>query len=195
MKLHLLIHPFLILTITFMIYTGCNHKPIKYIYMPPDATLFTNNVPLPESSVVSIDRVNIELRLNTQAIDLAATNILPTNSAYALSIKEPALIPLEEIQDLHIRPVYDYNSTYAAMDDISETCTYSYSQSGSDSVSKQEMINNFNAGGMYGTGTLVFYIHFSEPPRNYHAQQFIVEIITDKNSRLADTTLEFILTP
>jgi len=195
MILKLLTRPFFVLTIILMIYTGCNRKPVKYIYMPPNATLYTNNVPLPESSVVPVDRVNIELRLNTQVIQVATTNILPANSAYALSIREPALIPLEEIQDLRIRPVYDYNSTYVSMDDISETCTYSYSQSGTDSVSKQEMIDNFNAGGIYSTGRLVFYINFSEPPRNYHAQQFIVEIITDKNSRLADTTVEFILTP
>lgn len=195
MNLKLLIRPFFLLTATFMIYTGCNRKPIKYIYMPPGATLFTNNVPLPESSVVPLDRINIELRLNTQEIQLATTNILPANSAYALSVREPVLVPLEEIHDLHIRPVYDYNSIYTSMDDISETCTYSYSQSGGDSVSKQEMLRNFNAGGLYGTRSPVFYIHFNEPPRNYHVQQFIVELITDKNSRLADTTVEFILTP
>lgn len=195
MNLKLLTRPFILLTLTFMLYTGCSRKPAKYIYMPPSAILFTNMVAVPEESVVPVERVNIELRLNTQVIQVAATSFLPRNSAYALSLKEPSLIPLEKIQDLHIRPLYDYNSSYAAMDDISNTCTYSYSQSGGDSVSKQEMLQNFNAGGLYGTRSPVFYIHFSEPPRNYHVQQFIVEVITDKNSRLADTTVEFILTP
>lgn len=195
MNLKLLIRPFFLLTLTFIVYTGCNRKPAKYIYMPPSAILFTNMVAVPEASVVSVDRVNIELRLNTQEIQLAGIGDLPGNQAYALTIKEPQPIALEKIQDIHIRPLHTYNNSYGTSQDLSETCSYSYDQGGTDTTTKQNMLDAINSGGTLGTRSNIFYIHFNEPPSGRQVQQFVVEVITDKNSRLADTTVEFILTP
>lgn len=194
MNLKLLIRPFFLLTLTFIVYTGCNRKPAKYIYMPPSAILFTNTVPVPESSIVPVDRVNIELRLNTQEIQVAIADYLPRNSAYALKITHPGPIPVEKVEDVHIRPLHLYNNDYRAMEDLSESCSYSYDHMRRDTLSKQHMLDAINSGYM-NVGASPFYIHFNEPPSGKHVQQFIVEIITDKNSRLADTTLEFILTP
>lgn len=162
--------------------------------MPPSAILFTDMVPVPESSVVPIDRVNIELRLNTQEIQVAIADYLPHNSAYAWTKYVPSPIPLEKLEDVCIRPLHLYNNNYGAMEDLSETCSFSYDQMRRDTLSKQHILDAINSG-YYNTESHTFYIHFNEPPTGRHVQQFIVEMITDKNTRLADTTTAFILTP
>lgn len=194
MNLKLLTRPFILLTLTFMLYTGCSRKPAKYIYMPPSAILFTNMVPVPEESVVPVERLNIEMRLKTQEIQVAIADYLPHNSAYALKIDHPGPIPLEKVEDVRILPLHLYNNNYGAMADLSETCSYSYDQMRRDTLTKQTLLEAFNSGYM-NVGASPFYIHINEPPTGRYVQQFIVEVITDKNSRLADTTVEFILTP
>lgn len=181
--------------ILFLLYTGCGRKAGRFIYMPPNAILFTNQVAVPASSVVPLDRLNIQLSMNMQEIQTAFNNYIPGSQVYATTIKEPIPIVLEKLRDIRIRPVYDYNSRYRALDDISHTCTFSYSHSGEDSVSKQDILEDFTNAEFAFYGLNHVYIHFNEPPGAYHVQQFVVELITESNTILGDTTVEFILTP
>jgi len=181
-------------TLAFILYTGCI-KGRKYIFTQPSATVFASNgrTVVMHTSTVSVQDMSIVLRVNMQDVKVAGLQ-LPGNYAYATSFKEPAPFPLEKITDIRVRPLHAYNDGYGMLDDISEICTFSYNAEGNDTISEGSVIEGINLAddriGMHDV-----YIYLQDPPAGVHTQQFVVELITDNNSRLADTTVKFILTP
>lgn len=189
--------PLVLLTVICLLYSGCERKGKKFIFVRPAATVFsklaTYPVPVTDTTKVAMQDMSIYVVVNIQEINVAGIQ-LPGNSAYALSIKEPDPIPLERINDIRVRPVYAYNDGYNAMDDISAICTFSRTHTGMYTVSKEEILEGINHAGRYVSGHY-FYIFLKEPPSGMQQQQFVIELITDNNGRLADTTGEFFLTP
>lgn len=183
-----------ILTLVFILYTGCNRRPVKFIFMPPQAILQSKTQAVTEGATVSFEGLKIELLINKQDVTVAATPPLPGNKAYAFQVYMPTPIPLEEIADIRIRPMYGYNDAYMKGDEMSATCKYSLvPEPKGHFISKDQLISDFNISTDMPRDK--YYIHITEPPSGSHKQQFVVEMITDNNGRLADTTVEFILTP
>lgn len=189
--------PFILLTTICVLYTGCGIKDRKVIFKRPTVTAFTGSgtypAPVGSSSAVATQDLSINVYVNVMEIQVAGPQ-LPGNTAYALSIKEPAMIPVEKITDIKIRPLYAYNDKFKANADISEICEFSHGYTSGDSVSKEVIIEAINHIGRY-VDDRDLYIFLKEPPSHEHKQQFIVELITDNKARLADTTVEFVLKP
>lgn len=200
MNLNKLIQPAILLTFVFLLYTGCKRAATRYIYLNPTAMATLTTGPIPEFNTVSFAGLFIEVNTLTQTVEVASNFSLPGNLAYATSIRIPTPIALEKITDLRIRPLYDYNATYPANSDMTNACLFvnSSSQLYVDTFSKEELIasicnvqSEFESSFRQGP----FYIKLNEPPSGTREQQFIIELITDKHSRLADTTQPIILTP
>jgi len=156
--------------------------------------------PVPELNTVSFDGLYIEVNIPVQTVEVANIFSLPGNVVYAYKPSPVTPIALEKITDIRIRPLNDYNTTYPAFNDMTAACTFVTStiKAYADTLSKEELISSldniqseFESSFHQGQ----FYIQLNEPPSGIREQQFIIELITDKNSRLADTTQPIILTP
>lgn len=185
--------PVLLFVLAGLLYTGCNRKDYYYILMPPHAIGSSNSTPVIDGDTLSYKEMYINVTIPGQQVNLAGMFSLPGNSAYALSIKQPENILLEKIKNIRLRPLSGYNSNYAALDDISASCTFaSFSQS-TEMLTKDSMLTYLDGFNLVTT-EMTFVIRLKEPPSDVSKQQFIVEIITEGSSLLADTTQNMILT-
>lgn len=193
MKLRKLIHPVLALTLGAMLYTGCNRKDYYYILMPPHAICISNSAPIVDGDTSSYKEMHIAVTIPGRQVDLASRFSLPSNAAYALSVKESEHRLLEKIKDIRVRPISGYNSKYAALEDISASCIFaSFSQS-TEMLTKDSMLTYLDAFNL-GTTEMTFVIRLNEPPSDVTKQQFIVELVTEGESILTDTTQNMTLT-
>jgi|GEM_PF-4044288 len=195
MKLRKLIHPVLALTVGAMLYTGCNPESDTYIFAQPSAIAYVGLFPVPDGGAVSLESLHFEVSIPTQLVHFASAATLPGNLAYATSIYQPPPVLLEKIKDIRIRPLTAYNSKYAALDDMSDAVGFTIHTRPNDTVSKDVfLMGNNNAISGLSDVSLHFQLWLKEPPSDGGAvKQFIIEIITDTNSKLADTTQSFIL--
>lgn len=201
MNLKKLIQPIVWLTFVFLLYTGCRRAATKYIYMNPQAMAMLTTGPVPEMNTVSYAGLYIEVNIPTQAVQVAGLLSLPGNIAYAFQPGDPPPpIGLEKITDIRIKPLNDYNATYPAFSDMLAGCTFVTTTMAAfaDTLSKEEIISNMDHHDdriRFNSPHGPFYIKLNEPPTGTGEQRFIIELITDKNSLLADTTQPIILTP
>ncbi|MCB0697992.1 MAG: hypothetical protein KDC07_11540 [Chitinophagaceae bacterium] len=194
MILRKLLHPVILLSAVAMLYTGCGRKNISFIYLPPHVAVFTGNEPVPDDGTASASAMYIDVYIPTQDVGYVFNYLLPGNAAYALSLPEQRHIPLEQITDICVRPLSAYNSRYAALDDMSATCSFSVLQDQSSTISKDSLLNYRNSFMDEGLYTR-FRIWLNESPSDISKQQFIVELITTDDARLADTTQTITLKP
>lgn len=189
MKTTKAILPVFLLVLAGMFYTGCDGTSYAYIYLPPDVTILNKKALITGGYTANSQDLIIEVRVPVREVVITGRWSLPGNKAYAK--KSP--IPIDKITDIRIRPLSGYNKVYAALDDISPLCLFANDRDITDTTSKEQMIKTIN--NIYIQGTISFYIKLKQPPTDTKQQQFIVELITDKNARTSDTTEIITLTP
>lgn len=176
--------PVLLFVLAGLLYTGCDGTSNAYIYLPPNVSVLT----LDNDKSVTSENLVIEVKIPVREVDIAAIS-LSGNKAYAKKLP----IPIDKIEDIRIRPISSFNNQYKALDDISPLCQFAYDRDLTDTLSKQELIKVIND--IHIRGTISFYIYLKQAPVDTKQQQFIIELITDKNARTADTTETFTLIP
>lgn len=191
MNLLRLIAPTATLTIALLLYTGCYTKQDRYLYLSPIVGLsrITSDIglekELSEKEYIAYDSLNIKVNILTKSINIAS--ILPSsNAAYALTIQPPTLTPVEKINKINVRPTNYYDSAHLAYSDITAFCTFIIL---GDTTDMQGAINYLNnPPDLHGEHIPAFTIKLKQPPALLVEQHFIIELLTDNNSKLADTS-------
>ncbi len=192
MQFRKLFHPALTLFASFMLYSGCTKNGETYIYGQLTATPYIDENLLVNTDTVSIDSLYIQVKIPLKEIQLTSCLSLKGNMAFALSFPVYTPRSIETISDIRIRPISNYNLSYGELDNMFADCIFSSFHNSKDTLSKDDLIN-------YTSGALDYEIdfifRFATPPSHIQQQQFIVELITDQNRRIADTTHSFTITP
>lgn len=179
------------------IYTGCTQEGLKYVYKAPAVIPYAfydyaNNTPVTINGSVNLKNLSFEIYFQFQQIKTASL-VLPGNQAYALSLAEPIPVPLEKISAINIRPLTNYSSNYPALANITEKCTFHFSHAANDTITLANLINDIN--NVNNRPYSSTYFRLTESPTDVQTpHRFIVEIITDNNVRLADTTHAIFIT-
>lgn len=181
--------PVFILVLAGMLYSGCDGTSYAYIYLPPDVILLNKKALITGGYTAKSQDLVFEVNVPVREVVVAARRSLPGNKAYAK--KSP--IPIDKIVDIRIRPLFAYNNQYEALEDISPLCLFANDRALIDTALKEQMIKTIN--NIYIEGTISFYIKLKQAPIDTKQQQFIIELITDKNARTSDTTEIITLTP
>lgn len=187
--------PFLALTFLAIIYTGCNIEPARLILLNPQIIPYHVNTPLPANTPTTIQDFHLAVTTSTRDLRSAFNFSLSGNQAYATSIHRPSPILTDKVVSIHIRSLDGYSSNIP-IQDITSICEFKNQQ---NTTSIGNIISYLNLeyavdGFSDNTHHQTFTIHLKEPPVNTQ-QRFIIEMITDKNARLSDTTETIIITP
>ena len=171
-----------------LLYSGCYvGNGQKYLLKDPVAIAY-NNVPADRNArQVTAGNLVIEVAVPMEEQAYACNFSLPGNMAYAYTSR----LLIDTVVDIRVRPTNDYGS-YKALDDISAICTFVHVEDPTI-ADKTNLIWRINRG--YYDGTETFSIRLNESPLVAREQSFIIELITDKYARLADTTEPLIITP
>ena len=180
-----------------LLYTGCTREGLKYVYKAPALIPYAfydyaNNNPVIEKGTVSVNNLSFEISFQYQQIKTASV-VLPGNAAYALSIKEPIPVPLEKIIAINIKPLTDYSSNSPARTNMNDRCTFHYSSAADDTTTLANIIDGLN-NPEYSQYNRVYFRLKDAPSDIQSPHRFIIEIITDNNSRLADTSTALYIT-
>lgn len=190
--------PFITCLLIAVLYTGCTRTPVRYtLTQPIIAPATISNSSVPPGQPYSFSDFSLRVTVPVRDIQTACNFSLPGNAAYATTIYIPDPILIDKIEELHIYTLNAYNNNYVANTDITSICTFNRNTA---IQSIDEIIEGLNNEyGSFGDGSIderyrSFNIELNESPSSSGDQQFIIELITDKNSRLADTTGTFTLT-
>jgi hypothetical protein len=183
------------LILCLLFFTGCGGGEYTYVYLKPDvhATSIYNPVVLAEMDLVRNEGFLLNVGLQKHTVRVAGLTDIFVNRAYAFSPSYKYITPAEPITDIRVLPLYSYGSVTAGTD-ISSTCIFL--QTRNDTLTETEVINMLNndVSERFSESLLdkvLIMPHISITTSI--TQQFVIELITEKNSRLADTTLPVVL--
>lgn len=189
--------PFITCLLIAVFYTGYTRTATRYTIEQPIIRPVTNPAQ-PPSQPYSYSDFSLYVTVPARAIETAFNFSMPGNKAYAF---KPAYIPpvfIDMVQEVTITSVFPYKNGETGMNDVTAICTFS---SRGSTLSLSEVIDLINNEYYYSGDNKIdefsrsFEIELSEPPSSAGEQQFVIELITDKNARLADTTEIFTLIP
>lgn len=193
------IKPLLFLTFIFLIYTGCTSRDYKFVYQNPESSFVNRDdgLILADTTTISYQDMAIQVSLPINAY--ITQSLFPLqNAAYATSPPISDYTPAEQITDIEVITLNNYNSQFTAAKDISNECQYHSSYFvATDSFTKQELIAQLNdiRNDYYGDFWEAIYISLPTAPTSTSIQRFVINIYTDGGSRLTDTTTNITIKP
>lgn len=193
------IKPLLFLTFIFLIYTGCTSRDYKFVYQNPESSFVNRDdgLILADTTTISYQDMAIQVSLPINAY--ITQSLFPLqNAAYATSPPISDYTPAEQITDIEVITLNNYNSQFTAAKDISNECQYHSTYFvATDSFTKQELIAQLNdiRNDYYGDFWDAIYISIPTAPTSTSIQRFVINIYTDGGSRLTDTTTNITIKP
>lgn len=200
-----------------VIFSFCSNTVTKYIYADPDTIVFdTTGVEIGPGGTTAYQGHLISVIMPVTSITYSSNNdfSLFFNKAYASYKRSSPVIHLEDIRNIRIITLNDYNAQFPAGSDISDSCRYyvSYSSEGDSnnyvspglsSMTKNGVIQAMNNAGdeyyaPYNSDSYIAKrVSFSikQPPAAAGTQRFAISFETSTPSIFGDTTYPFIIKP
>ncbi len=189
----------LLFTIALSLYTGCR-QTVKYVYQQPHVYALKQNLNSPVAEEGTVVFPNLRFKIELPLHSYTVFNYLPaTNQAYAFQPSKPYIYSTEDITDIKVIALNDYNSQYPAGSDVSNICVFgSANRSDTSDRTKAAFLeyynDDYNRQSSYSLPNLDFGFSITQQPdTTYTKQRFAVTLHTDKQAELTDTTQTIII--
>lgn len=183
-------------TAMLVVYTGCGTQKYKYLYQKPETNCYKHKAlaPLKENEVVSFSNLLVKIKLKVHSYYISS--VLPTaNVAYATTIATE-YTPLEQITDIEVVTLNNYNLQYPSGTDLSSICKFGYDTIANTKTEflkkyndRNEKVNSFSP-----LSNDLIVLSLSQTPTTYGTKhRFAIKLHTNTGAELADTTQTIII--
>lgn len=191
------------LLLFFLSLIGCDKKDRPFLFKDIRTDIIQYQSNGLESPLSKGDTANYSNFFLASAFDIkllsSAKLIFQGSKTYAFQPGDRHYKPVEKISNISITTLNNYNSNYPAGTDITAACrfritgTYVDAKDSSASVA----IEHLNAGFSDIDSDLqsAMQIYLNERPGQLSPQQFAIELRTEVNATIRDTTIHFYLKP
>lgn len=181
---------------------GCEAGRYKFIYKIGQSIFLQTDQYNGQTTVTdTVQFENMILEQNLSYEILTAANLhLDNNTLYAWQYGNPSYTPVEKLTEIKIYTLNGYNSVYSTGSEITANCKFftnndDYNSNENDSSATwvlKQLNKTLSSSSIEGRP---IYIFFTQPPSSGSLQQFEIDIRTENNEILRQTTPAIFIKP